>query len=397
MRSLITKVGMGIMRMPKATYREGENRWMMYIPASLSDTGKRKPVYGSTQEEVLRNYLLKVEFKKSGNIPTLAEFTDEVLKNFVWGIKEDTTYDRYETVYRNHIQDSEIGKKPINTITDSDLSKFFKKQIDAGYAKSSVKSLHTILNKVFLRAEQRKYIEANVLKYVEIPYKRCKKAEESKQVFTLEELQKLERAVYDAWEQGHLFMYSPIFLIMAFTGMRLGEAMALKWTDINFKQHTISITKQIAEGYSRDENGDRAGKQQYEKPPKSESSNRIIPISEPVEKWIKELKRRYLSTGILCDLVVCNRNKHIPTKSNIYDTWSRLTTFAGIDYATSHKLRKTFASGAITAGVDISIVSEALGHRDVGITMAVYYKSLSKNNDELRSTMSTIYNNSHII
>lgn len=69
MTAFLHKVRDNMIKIPKATYREKENRWMMMVPASVSTTRKRYPVYGATEQEVLRNYILQVEFKKGKKVP----------------------------------------------------------------------------------------------------------------------------------------------------------------------------------------------------------------------------------------------------------------------------------------------------------------------------------------
>ena len=93
----------------------------------------------------------------------------------------------------------------------------------------------------------------------------------------------------------------------------------------------------------------------------------------------------------MCELVVCNKKQKIPTKSNMYDLWDKLLDYSDIEYAKVHKLRKTFATVTITEGVAISDVSEVLGHRDTGITMAAYYKATGNSKESVRNTLKNVY------
>ena len=94
MTVFLHKVRDNMIKIPKATYREKENRWMMTVLASVSSTRKRYPVYGATEQEVLHNYILQVEFKKGKKVPVLEEYMEEYLKTYVLGVKEDTTYEQ---------------------------------------------------------------------------------------------------------------------------------------------------------------------------------------------------------------------------------------------------------------------------------------------------------------
>lgn len=106
MALFLHKVRDNMIKIPKATYREKEKRWMMMVPASASVSGKRYPVYEATEQEVLRNYILQVEFKKGEKVPILEEYLFSYLKTFVLGVKEDTTYDRYYGCCKNQIEGS---------------------------------------------------------------------------------------------------------------------------------------------------------------------------------------------------------------------------------------------------------------------------------------------------
>lgn len=391
MALFLHKVRDNMIKIPKATYREKEKRWMMMVPASASASGKRYPVYGATEQEVLRNYILQVEFKKGEKVPILEEYLFSYLKTFVLGVKEDTTYDRYYGCCKNQIQGTELGKMRLNVITEEDVLEFFKEKIRKGLSKSYIKTIHTILNQAFIRAKKKKFMEDNPLEGMDIPYKRCKKQDPEKEILSYEDLKKLEAGIKNAWNTKKRYIYSPIFLVMAYTGLRIGEAMALTWSDIDFTNHVIHVNKQMAEGYKYDANGKREGKIYYKKLPKTETSIRDVPMADHTEECLLELKRRYIQANRMCELVVCNKKQKIPTKSNMYDLWDKLLDYSDIEYAKVHKLRKTFATVTITEGVAISDVSEVLGHRDTGITMAAYYKATGNSKESVRNTLKNVY------
>lgn len=391
MTVFLHKVRDNMIKIPKATYREKENRWMMMVPASVSSTRKRYPVYGATEQEVLRNYILQVEFKKGKKVPVLEEYMEEYLKTYVLGVKEDTTYDKYYGCYKTHIKGSRLGQMKLNLITEEDMLDYFKERIGKKYAKSTIKTIHTILNRAFIRAKKKKYMEENPLEGMEIPYKKCVRQDPEKEILSYDDLKKLEKGIKESWNCKRYFIYSPIFLVMAYTGLRIGEAMALTWSDIDFINHTIQVNKQRAEGYKYDENGQRAGKIYYTKLPKSETSIRVVPMAEHTEECLLELKKRYVQANRMCEQVLCNKMQKVPTKSNIYDVWEKLLNFSGIEYAKVHKLRKTFATITISEGVAISDVSQVLGHRDTGITLSAYYKATGTGSDAVRRTLNTVY------
>ena len=112
---------------------------------------------------------------------------EEYLKTYVLGVKEDTTYDKYYGCYRLHIKGSKLGQMKLNLITEEDMLDYFKERIEKGYAKSTIKTIHTILNRAFIRAKKKKYMEENPLEEMEIPYKKCVRQDTEKEILSYDD------------------------------------------------------------------------------------------------------------------------------------------------------------------------------------------------------------------
>ena len=381
----------GSVKIPKVTYRQNDGRYMMTIPARQSLTGIRKTVYGATEEEVIYHFLIETQYKEKSSVPTLEDFTETVLKTHVWDVKEDTTYDKYEGIWRNHIRGSRIGVKVLNQITVEELMTFFKEKIKNGYSDSTLRTMHTVLEKTFLSAEQNEYVKRNPMKYVEVPYQKCQRPQKKKESYTEEEIWKLEAEINRAWKEKQQYPYSLAILIMICTGLRIGEMLALTWADIDWERKIININKQVVETYERDSQGSRGGKIKVLKAPKTDSSEREVPLPPPAVEWLRELRKRYLQLGLTSINVVCNRNGNTPKKERMSIVLRELCDRAGVEYASLHKLRKTYATTSINLGVDIATVSAALGHKNPAVTMKFYYKPEEKGKETLRNVWNDIY------
>ena len=112
---------------------------------------------------------------------------EEYLKTYVLGVKEDTTYDKYYGCYRSHIKGSKLGQMKLNLITEEDMLDYFKERIEKGYAKSTIKTIHTILNRAFIRSKKKKYMEENPLEEMEIPYKKCVRQDTEKEILSYDD------------------------------------------------------------------------------------------------------------------------------------------------------------------------------------------------------------------
>lgn len=182
-------------------------------------------------------------------------------------------------------------------------------------------------------------------------------------------------------EQAGRFMSAldsePIFwktmlTIMVYTGIRRGEALGIKWEDIDYKKHSISIHRNI----TIDKNSD----QKYaEKEPKTEESIRDVPITPYIEELLTLLKKdreeKYNNTLIPLTAFVFSREND-PYKP-IYPT--EPTRFVrkfierhNLPNVSPHDLRHTAATIALESGADLNQVQKLLGHKDPTTTMSFY-------------------------
>lgn len=213
---------------PKPKYRPNKDVWVLNVPKKLSTDGKRHQVRGKTKEDAITEYKKFIIIPKDGI--TVESYMLYVLLTYFYKNVDNTTYDRYEGTYLKHVLNSDFGKKQICDVTGDYLIEWMKMFTDGSYQKQTPKVL---INETFLRAEQNKIIK-NVSEYMTISYKQCKGKKDDKELFTLEELQKIEKVIIDSWVGNvnghiHLYHYSPIFMIMALSGIRIGEMIALSF------------------------------------------------------------------------------------------------------------------------------------------------------------------------
>lgn len=156
-------------------------------------------------------------------------------------------------------------------------------------------------------------------------------------------------------------------MIMALSGIRIGEMIALKKEDINRIERYISISRQCVEEYERDDKGHKIRKTKKITSPKT-------PLSDSVLYWIDELERRQSELKINSEFVFTNRKGKHPLKSNVYDMWAKVLNDANVEYRPCHKLRKTFITLSIDGGVEMADVAKMVGHKDITTTINTYYK-----------------------
>jgi integrase len=165
-------------------------------------------------------------------------------------------------------------------------------------------------------------------------------------------------------------LYVPAMLAL-FTGMRLGEVLALRWDRIVFDTKVIQVREALE---STTAHGVRF------KPPKSKAGRRDITLPEILVEALREHRKAMLEmrvrlgAGKLPDnaLLFANLEGEPLQPSNVSSDWGDLAERIGEPGVTFHGLRHTHASQLIASGVDIVTISKRLGHARPSVTLAVY-------------------------
>lgn len=194
------------------------------------------------------------------------------------------------------------------------------------------------------------------------------------EIFNLSEQQKLLEVLYEETDS-----YKKGILICLFTGLRLGEISALKWSDINFETKTLQVNMTVqriaVEGY-------HTKTILYENPPKSECSLREIPLSDGMIEVLKSIPR--------CGIYVLNGDR--PMEPRTYE--NKLKSYlkeAGVAPKNFHTLRHTFATNCIESGMDVKSLSEILGHADVQLTLNRYVHPTIETKRHHMNSLCSIY------
>ncbi|WP_147535954.1 tyrosine-type recombinase/integrase [Bacillus marasmi] len=271
----------------------------------------------------------------------------------------------------------------LKVITDDMYQAALNDLKQQGLSKSTMEGFHVTGKMIFKFALSKRMLKVNPTEFAYIPKDNKAIIESEEDECTVEDelpkyFEKEELAQFlDIVNEKGLYMDEPIFITLAYTGMRVGELVVLKWKDIDFNQRTISITKT----YNNDKNNT---KDYLLVAPKTISSKRKIFVDEIViealrkhklqqEKFIKLFGKSYYDKGF----IFANFNRHpgYPILTKLVRTrMTRLLKFLEFQSKkyNPHALRHTHTSLLAEAGVDIEEIMERLGHSDEKTTRKIY-------------------------
>lgn len=331
------------------------------------ETGEpiRKTFTAGTQEEALdKMYKYKLDMKKTGNLIEMKR-TEKTIATIAKEI-EDSKYRMGKTkanAYNTNISTIERFKKykfaniPIEKVTRSQIEEFL--QDERVKSNSTIKKDYRMLKYIFEYACHRMYIVKNYFQGIDA-IERPKSLKEDKDVvaLTITEQRKLE-----SYLNEHDSIYKNIILLCLYTGMRIGEVLALNYNeDIDLENKIIKITKTLTK--DRDKNTIIG-------PTKTKSGKRNIEINELTEDIIKDALEKKIENKN--KVLFCQANKKLYVNNTINSAFKRICKHAGITIpVNTHMLRHTFATRCIEAGVDLPVLQKLMGHANIETTINTY-------------------------
>lgn len=304
------------------------------------------------------------------------------------------TLDRHEATLENQICKYDIAKILTKDITESILQIHLKTIYDQ-YSLSVVRKTKDVLNMYFEYVYKNNPLN-NPMRDVKIPGTRLEQQKKVKQILPEDILNddqiKLFKITVDKDYHKNMpgtYRYGYLFYFLIATYLRIGEAQALTWKDIDFKNRTIRITKNFSPEKDR---SDKSGsKTKYVlTTPKNVNSIRTVHLTNEAI-WALKKQREQID---YCDddPLFMTEGRKIARESNLLRALRVVLRDAGINMVNDfdlHRLRHTGISYCIRHGVPIQMVSEQAGH-DVTMTQNVYYHIIAAQHQEYLNIMDNI-------
>lgn len=267
------------------------------------------------------------------------------------------TYERYKLIVEQHIKEK-IGEMELDDLSPLILQKFITGLLLDGNRRTG-KGLSANTVNAVISVIQSSLKTAHVLElrkeYVAGKLKRPKLKEKPVECFTRAEQKQIERFVLNGSKDK---LYG--ILLCLYSGLRIGELIALQWSDIDFSKGILTVSKSCYDGKDGliiDE-------------PKTASSCRTIPLPKQLFPILRGIRKKSDSL-----FVVSNHGKPVSVRS-YQRSFELILKKLKIAHRGFHSLRHTFATRALECGMDVKTLSEILGHKNPTVTLNRYAHSL---------------------
>ncbi len=352
--------------------KRGESSWRLRIYLGTGPDGKQKyyteTVHGTKKAAQQRLTELLRQLDTGGFVEptktTFGEFVERWLEDYQ-GLRPNTRKS-YEDALRVHIVPA-LSHIPLAKLRPTDLASYYSAALRAPrkdgkpgtLSSTTVAQHHRIIHRILETAVRWGLVARNVADAVEPP----RKAEHRPEVWTPEEARRFMDAIAD-------HRLHALYVTAIMTGMRRGELLALRWSNVNLDAGWLSVQEAVVMVDGRPQIREV----------KSKKSRRRIDLPPELVAVLRQHRARQARERLLMgpayednDLVFCQPNGRMLWPNNVSERqFKALCKRAGVRPICFHELRHSHASFLLAAGVHPKVVSERLGHSTVSITLDIY-------------------------
>lgn len=267
---------------------------------------------------------------------------------------KESSYLNYKFIIEANIK-KEMGEKNLEELLQYNFNSFVE-QLMEKLSNKTVKDIMTVL-KAILKYAEIKYDINFKISLISTPAQITNEVE----VFNDRDRKKMEKYCIESKEIRDLGV-----LISLYTGLRIGEVCALKWSDIDFEKKYIKVNHTLQRVYVNK----KETKVLYDRP-KTKKSIRKIPMAKVLYEKLKEISKNYDNEAF----VLTGSTKRYYEPLGYRYIYRKILEKCDIEYKRYHQLRHTFATRCIKVGMDVKSLSEVLGHANVSITLNIYVHS----------------------
>lgn len=342
--------------------------------------GERQ-VYGKTKEELLEK-LFEVEYgRENSSMETLYEEWKQYKLN-VEG-RSTKTIKGFDSVWKNYLKNSDIAKTPLRELKSKDFKVFFGKTIiKHNLTQKYFSEIKGVVNGILDYAVEEEIIPYNFVRNLNtntFAFKIVDEEEKTEEVYSVEDRTKLLKHLDKKND-----LYSLAMSLDFHTIMRIGELLALKWSD--FGEDSFRIQRQLV----RDVDFESESKHKYKwvlKPyvkGRKKNGFRNMPLTSDAKKILARIKEANPNSEYL----FIDENGEILYQDTFNEKLKEVCKEIGIEYFSSHKIRFCVASYLYIEGVSVHILQKLLGHTTLKMTL--HYLRNVKKDEQILEKMENI-------
>ena len=339
------------------TTLNGKPYYKASVTIGFDSAGKQiKKSFGSYKKSVVLEKMNKIKYEAKNNLLSNSNITfGDLFKQWIFNHKKvevtDNTFCEYETAYRLRILPYNIANKRANQLTLNDLQMYFN-ELQEKFSTNTIKKAYIQIHSCFKFAIIQGILNKNPCLGVTL---QKKDKQENYNVFSKQE-QELILNTLNKKDIVDCLIYFTFF-----TGLRLGEVLALKWSDVKGK--ILSVERQYNRTVRIKDVG--VSKLTYEfKDLKTKNSKREIPIPDKALELLDGLPKT-------CDLIFNDDDKPIERKR----PQRRMTALCkklNLEHRSFHSIRHSYATRLFELDIPIKTVQSLMGHSDMDTTMNIY-------------------------
>jgi integrase len=335
-----------------------DGRWA----ASVSiGRGKRKHFLSRTRAEVAAKLTEALAEQQKGiPIVSSSQSVSQYLQSWLKSVKSSVRPRSYESYDLNVRRVTPLlGKRRLNQLTPAAVEGAYADLAESGLSNRSIVQVHTVLHNALKKAVQWGLLGRNPTEAVGVP----RPVRNEMQTLTEEQVRRLFLATQD--HDLHA-----LWVLLATTGLRLGEALGLKWEDIDFENCRLTVRRAL----QRQKND---GLVLVE--PKTSRSRRTVYFPDGLATVLREHRRKQAEAKLLLGpgwqnrgVVFCREDGSLIDPGTISHRLHAITKKDGLPRIRVHDLRHTAATLLLAKGENPKIVQELLGHSTIAVTLDIY-------------------------
>lgn len=344
-------------------YDKSRDRWKVeYFVVDKESKNEKKLSKTFIDEKEAKEFLNTIQYRKedkifiqNNGIPLSELMKAIVERKFDRDLISDGQFARIRNTIKV-IEKSPIANKNIEDISSDEIQDYLNTLKD--YSNSYIKKIYEQFSQAFTYAMNKGYIIRTPM--IEVNKPKSNKADKIVRALEVEEQQAFTNYLTSKTIEEE--PYKNIYLIQMYMGLRVGEATALRSSDINLQKNIISVNKTVT--------ADRNGKAIMGERTKTYAGMRDLPIPKVIRNSIIE-QMKIAENNKDKQLFLSTNGNYIDSR-NVNRALKKLLADLGITGISTHSLRHTYGTRCIEAGMRDVALQRLMGHTDISITKNVY-------------------------